>query len=59
MKKRTSGTDDVENVFEPEFEEQDMAVRVVDLHKKYRNYYRSKIVLNGLNLNCQAGKLFV
>lgn len=55
----TDLVDDVEKVFEPRFEDRDIAIRVLRLHKIYRNFRRSKIVLNGLNLNCQAKKLLV
>lgn len=56
-----SAVDDIENIFEPHFkdQEQDTAIQILDLHKRYRNYGGSKIVLNGLNLNCQTGKLLV
>lgn len=51
--------EEVEEMSEPQSEEQNVAIQVVDLHKHYRKYHRSEVVLNGLNLNCQAGKLLV
>lgn len=59
MSKSDSSIDDVGNTFEPNFGDQETAIKVLGLHKQYRKYNRSKIVLNGLNLNCQAGKLLV
>lgn len=50
---------DVERIFEPEIEDQETAIRVWRLHKRYRHFNRTKIVLNGLNLKCPAGKLYV
>lgn len=45
------------NTYEPHFEDFDTAIQVFELHKRYRKYYRSKVILNGLNLKCYAGKL--
>lgn len=47
------------DAFEPQFGDSNNAIQVLGLHKRYRKYRRSKIVLNGLNLNCPTGKLFV
>lgn len=61
MGESDSAIDDVEKFFEPQFDDQDQgsAIQVLDLHKRYRYFNGSKIVLNGLNLNCQTGKLLV
>ncbi|KAJ6633827.1 putative ABC transporter ATP-binding protein YvfR [Pseudolycoriella hygida] len=47
------------NIFVPQFEEREVAIRVVDLYKRYRNVYQSKTVLNGFNLVCQAGIMYI
>lgn len=59
MGKSNLTTADAEDNFDPQFEEQDIAIRVLGLHKRYRNFHGSKVVLNGLNLKCRTGKLFV
>lgn len=52
-----------EETFDPHFESENtspnLAIQTVDLHKRYRSFHRSEIVLNGLNLNCPTGKLLV
>lgn len=61
MEKSDSVIEDEEK-FDPQAEDEDIsdiAIRVIELHKRYRNFHRSETVLNGLNLNCQTGKLLV
>lgn len=59
MGKRNLTTGDDEHNFDPHYEEQDTAIQVLGLHKRYRKFRGSKVVLNGLNLKCRTGKLFV
>ncbi|XP_037034865.1 ABC transporter G family member 23-like [Bradysia coprophila] len=58
MEQSNSG-EEVDSIYESQFDDQEIGIQILGLHKQYRRWNRSKIVLNGLNLNCQSGKLYI
>lgn len=58
MEESNSGVEE-DSIYESQFDDQEIGIRILGLHKRYRYWNESKIVLNGLNLNCRTGNLLV